>query len=171
MTFRGVMKTAASLVFAGLLGAAAMTAGAERAEAVEYLFTKEYYEGRECREPVKAVRVYRRGRVGRHYSYTERKARYRWRKRRVMVRPPYRTVSTKPAVYRWSHKLKRRVLVRPARRVVRRHRAVYRAIKERKLVRPVKYKAVLHPGRPGWVGDYAIVRGHGKYTHRHHRCW
>ncbi|MBI1385948.1 MAG: hypothetical protein GC150_13670 [Rhizobiales bacterium] len=127
-----------------LLAAAAFVLPPERAEAVEFLFTRDYYEHKTCREPVKAIRTWRRGTVGRRYDIVERAARYEWRTRRVMVRPPLRTVH-----HRHAYHGGKVVVYRPA---------VYETIRERVLVRPVKYRAVRHDGWRGWVPSHAIVR-------------
>lgn len=134
-----------------VLAAVALTAGSQSAGAVEFLFTRDYYKERDCRPAVKAVRHYRRGRLGRRHSVVERKARYRFRKRRIMVRPP-----------------QRKVVVRHGRRVVKHVKAKYRVVTERVLVRPVRYRARLHPGKPGWVRDYVVVkkkRAYRKHCH------
>lgn len=120
------------------------------ASALEYLFTRDYYE-REARPAVKGVAVYKRGRVGRRHMIKTQRAKYRWVTRRVVVRPPYTTY--------------RRTL--RGKRVAVHHGAVRRTIRQRVLVRPVRYRAHVKRGRHGWVKHRAIVHGRAAFTKNH----
>jgi len=142
MTFRLFRHVLPALAFV-----AALVTFAGPTSAVEFLFTREFYE-REHREPVKGVAIYRRGVIGGRHDIETQRPRYRYRTRRVVVRPSYTT-------YRRN---------KSGRVVAHHHRAVTRRIRQRVLVSPVRYRAVKRPNRHGWVRGRAIVQGHGPFT-------
>jgi len=151
-----LMRIVPALIFAVLL-----CAPTDDASAIEFLFERQY---RDCAPPGEPIAVYRRGIVGKRYDIETAPALYTWHRRRVMVRPPYRTWSRQRAVYRRDRR--RRVLVRPARRVSTYHPAKYRWVEQRVLRRPIKYRAIRYAGRPGWVKKRIYVRGRRNYRGR-----
>lgn len=150
------------IVAAFLLGLSVL-AMPKQASAIEYIFERDY---RECAPPGDSMIGYYRGVVGRHYRIETAPARYKWHRRRVMVRPPSTSWTSSRAVYRWDRRSHRRVLVRPARRHRVYHPAKYRFVEQRVLRRPVKYRAIRHAGRPGWRPTRVYVRGRGRHAGR-----
>ncbi len=126
------------IVAAFLLGLSVL-AMPKQASAIEYLFERNY---RDCAPPGDSMIGYYRGVVGRHDRIETAPARYKWHRRRVMVRPPY---TSRHRVY---------------------HPAKYRFVEQRVLRRPVKYRAIRHAGRPGWRPTRVYVRGRGRHAGR-----